>query len=875
MKNLFVLALWAYVLTAPFALHAQDPEYVPGDILIMLEPGFSPNNLEEDLAVFHDQRTTLRVVEEVSAPMRIWLLHYEQPAIPQPVMLREVARHPAVMIAQNNHIVQDRTVPDDTQYGQQWHHQNIASEAAWDLTTGGVTATGDTIVVCIVENSDLPHPDLIGNAWYNFLEIPNNGIDDDANGYVDDFEGWNPGGNNDNVYGGGHGTQVAGMIGAKGNNNLGVAGANWNVKMMVVTRQSLTESNVIASYTYPFVQRRLYNDTQGAKGAFVVATNSSWGINYGQPADAPLWCAFYDSLGSEGVLSCGATANLNIDIDVEGDLPTACPSPYMVSVTATDDADNRTFSAYGLTQVDLGAPGDDVYTTSIGGGYGNTSGTSFASPLTAGVIGLLYSAPCSDLMALVQNDPAAGALYVRDALFAGVDQVGNLSGQSVTGGRVNSFNSLQWILNNCGGCPGATDLAAMNTTLDETMLTWDALTAGPFNLQYRAVGEPAWTSVNGLTDPGYLATGLLACTEYEFQVEVDCDTITSGFSASFLWTSEGCCNAPMGLSATPNSETSADLSWDPVLAADSYTIRYAAAGSGNWNSVAGITGTSYLLDVLSPCASFDVQVQSECDGVPGDWSTTVTLNTPGCGACLDLTYCPSVSEESTGEWIGNVSFNTLDNTTGNDGGYGDYTGLSTDLEIGQTYTLSLTPDYPGFQWDEIFTVWMDLDHNGDFDGPGELMYTSPATTNSVTTTVTIPTSATPGSTRMRVIMMYDETAASGCEDGYDYGETEDYCVNLVDLGTGIAPASANGPFVSMFPDPADRDVFFNISGTTGQGPIQIRILDNAGHEVVRKSTTTGRATLTTAWLANGLYFYRVEQDGRELKSGKLVISHYQ
>ncbi|MBK7087319.1 MAG: S8 family serine peptidase [Flavobacteriales bacterium] len=166
--------------------------------------------------------------------------------------------------------------------------------------------------------------------------------------------------------------------------------------------------------------------------------------------DHPLWCAFYDSLGAVGVLSCGATANNNLDMD-GGRHAYGLQHEFMVSVTATNDVDQRTFSGYGLTVVDLGAPGEDVFTTSIGGGYGSTSGTSFASPLTAGVIGLLYSAPCSSLMSLVQSHPAQGALYVRDALFDGVEQVGNLPGQCVTGGRVNANNSMQpiWATADC------------------------------------------------------------------------------------------------------------------------------------------------------------------------------------------------------------------------------------------------------------------------------------------------------------------------------------------------------------------------------------------------------------------------------------------
>jgi len=100
----------------------------------------------------------------------------------------------------------------------------------------------------------------------------------------------------------------------------------------------------------------------GAEGAFVVAVNSSWGTDFGQPADAPLWCALYDSLGTYGVLSCAATANNNTNVDTMGDLPTACPSDYLISVTNTNSSDVKVNSAgYGVVTIDLGAPGNQIY----------------------------------------------------------------------------------------------------------------------------------------------------------------------------------------------------------------------------------------------------------------------------------------------------------------------------------------------------------------------------------------------------------------------------------------------------------------------------------------------------------------------------------
>ncbi|MCB9193245.1 MAG: fibronectin type III domain-containing protein [Flavobacteriales bacterium] len=837
----------------------------------MLTPGHVASEIVRDLRTVNGRSTGLRIDRELSAPMRAWLLHFDATDIPQPVMLRKVHQHPAVMLAQNDHVIKERTMPNDPQYGSQWQHQNIDSEAAWDITTGGLTATGDTIVVCIVENADLPHPDLVANAWHNWNEIANNGIDDDGNGYVDDFDGWNPQGNNDNAYGGSHGTEVAGMIGAAGDNNLGVAGANWHVKMMPVTYASTQESAVIESYTYPLVMRRRYNASNGTEGAFVVATNASWGIDFGQPADAPLWCAMYDTLGTAGILNCGATANNNVDIDAVGDLPTGCSSDFMISVTATNTSDNRTFSAYGITTIDVGAPGDNIFTTTIGGGYGSTSGTSFASPLTAGVIGLLYSAPCASLMDLVHSDPEAGAQYIRQALFNGVEQVGNLPGTIVTGGRINAYNSLMEIMSNCGSCPGATGLSATNNGLGSTTLSWNSGASGPFNVEYHVVGDPNWTTQSGIVNTSFVATGLMDCTEYEFQVEVDCDTTTSGFGQAFSWISEGCCAPPTGLSATAVGNGSADLSWSTVLAAQGYDVQYAVSGSGNWTPITGLTDANAVIDDLQPCTNYDVQVRTDCNGVPTDWSPVLTLQTTGCGACQDQTYCASVGNDASEEWIAHVTLGTIDHTSSSDDGYADNTGPGTALIIGQSYPITLSPGYAGFNYTEYFAVWIDLDHNGDFSG-SELLFTSTGVNGTANGNITVPPSATPGTTRMRVIMEYDQAATSGCEDNYDYGETEDFCVTLIDPNVGI-PSAGQDLVLNMFPDPADRDVFFDLPGHTG--PVRIEILDAHGKVVAHKSTTHTQVTITTAWLADGLYFYRVSAPDGELGRGKLMVSHYQ
>ena len=166
--------------------------------------------------------------------------------------------------------------------------------------------------------------------------------------------------------------------------------------MQVDMAGGLSESNVIAAYEYPKTLRDQFNATGGTEGAFVVATNASWGIDQANPANYPAWCAYYDELGISGILNCGATANQAWNIDNVGDMPTGCSSDYMVSVTATNDNDVRTFSGYGVESIDLGAPGEQANAQWIDN-YGNTSGTSFASPCVAGAIALVYSVPCPDL----------------------------------------------------------------------------------------------------------------------------------------------------------------------------------------------------------------------------------------------------------------------------------------------------------------------------------------------------------------------------------------------------------------------------------------------------------------------------------------------
>jgi serine protease len=552
---------------------------------------------------------------------------------------------------------------------------------------------------------------------------------------------------------------------------------------------------------------------------------------------------------------------------VVGDLPTACDSEFMVSVTATNDQDNRTFSAFGATTIDVGAPGASVFTTSMGGGYGSTSGTSFASPLTAGVIGLLYSAPCASLMALVNADPAEGARYVRDKLFEGVEQVGNLGGQTVTGGRISAGNSMTLIMNACGACPGAFNLAANSQAIGTSTLSWNAPTSGTFDVRYRPVGSDTWTTVNGLNNPSLEVTGLSACTAYEYQVRPLCDGEESDFGASFLWTSEGCCTAPLTLGTGLVGDQVVNLTWSSVLAAQQYTIRYRIEGTTAWMTLAPTDAAFGTVEGLESCTTYEFQVSSSCNGVEGTWSAIITAATSGCGACVDNLYCAANAEDSSDEWIVNVTIGDLQNTSANNNGYGDFTGTAVQIELGATVPVSLTPGFAFFQYNEAWAVFLDADQDGGFSAAEELFTAGPSNTT-VTGELTIPATALPGVTRLRVMMKYNAAVQDPCESA-DYGETEDYCVELL---TPLAVDALAGPLVVAFPSPADRVLFIDMNNTA-TGDATVQVLDESGRIVLQRRMNAGRVTVPVSDLANGIYIYRLSTGNEELARGRFVVSH--
>jgi serine protease len=860
---LFLRNLSMFVLLLAGFIGRAQSNFVPGELLVQLKPHADLTALTRVIEEQHG--LTVNDTRCISPVMNIYLFRFD-PSTDLDAMERQLRSQEQVSVVQKNHYVFDReTIPSDTLFDNQWHLKNtgqtggindadIDAPEAWDITTGGLTTHGDTIVVCIIESGgfDINHIDLKDNHWKNYGEIENDGIDNDNNGYIDDYNGWNIGTDDDGISNGSHGTRVAGMVGATGNNITGVSGVNWDVKLMVVQGQSASnEATVIEAYTYPLVMRKIYNESNGQEGAFVVTTNSSWGIDGGDPADSPLWCSMYDSLGYYGILNIAATTNNDDNVDVVGDLPTTCASQFLVGVTMSNSQDLRAGSGYGTTHVDLAAPGSAVQTTSPGNFYFNASGTSFATPCVAGCVALAYSAPCHEFINLVKYDPAQAALAMRAYILNSVDVTPVLMTEVASGGRMNVKNAIDSILSACdpSTCYTPYNLVATAITDSVATLTWDGFSTD--YVVYLQEGTLPVVELDATGTNSLLVDSLKPCTYYTTWVVANCGADSSNVSFSITFETDGCCNNP---SVVLDSKTASSLtvSWSPVLYASNYDLRYKPSSDIIWTEQTGVS-SPYLISGLLACTDYDVQIKTTCADSTHGYDNTFTFRTAGCGACTEMTYCDVTGANSNTEWIQSISLNGFLNTTGNNDGWLQSEQIIAALTPGATYSTTLTPGYTGFNFTEGFSIWIDLDHDGTFEA-SEMLLNNQTTSTSLVSSILIPVSATIGVTKMRIGMSAQASGAPvNCPTLSFYGEFEDYCVYI---GPQSGLDEQQDHHLSVYPNPATAEIFLE----SDREIRSVCIVDGSGKIVVSMASYEN-SPIDIRSLERGLYFIHVTMDG--------------
>ena len=325
-------------------------------------------------------------------------------------------------------VVRADAVPNDPSFGLLWGMQNTGqtvnadpgiagadarATGAWDILVGN-----PGFVVAIIDSGTLlSHPDLAANIWTNPGEIAGNGIDDDANGYIDDVSGYDFFSIDNNPSDGGHGTHTAGTVGAVGNNGIGVAGVAWNCKIMPLRFLGPTggfTSDAILAIQYA-VQKQ------------VKVSNNSWG---GSVASQPLYDAIAAARSFDHLFVASAGNNA-ANSDSLPSYPAAYNLDNIISVAATDNNDARAFfSNYGPASVDLGAPGVNVLST-YGTSYAYLNGTSMAAPHVAGVAALVF----------MQN-PTMTYAQVKARILGSVRPIASLTGLCVSGGVLNAAAAL-------------------------------------------------------------------------------------------------------------------------------------------------------------------------------------------------------------------------------------------------------------------------------------------------------------------------------------------------------------------------------------------------------------------------------------------------
>ena len=358
-------------------------------------------------------------------------------------VIEALNERPDVEFAEPNYLWQPAATPNDPDFTSQWSLKNtgqsggtvgedLDAETAWDVTTGSAN-----VVVAILDGGiDINHPDLQQNIWVNPGEIPNNGIDDDQNGFIDDINGWDFYHDDktvfDNETGDDHATHVAGIIGARGNNGAGVAGVNWQVKMMSVKvlgpdPNQNTVEKVINGCNYVRLLKQA--------GVNVRVTNNS----YGGPSFSVAASLAIQSLNGNGILFVAAAGNDGRDTFNYRQFPADYGLSNIISVAATDrQGQLATTSNFGGRTVHLGAPGHEILSTLPGATYGLRSGTSAATPHVAGAAALAIAA-----------NPSISAVRLRNALLYSGESITSLNGKTVTGKRLN----LRRLLDTVTGSP--------------------------------------------------------------------------------------------------------------------------------------------------------------------------------------------------------------------------------------------------------------------------------------------------------------------------------------------------------------------------------------------------------------------------------------
>ncbi len=368
MGALFVCLFSVQAVAAAEKKANQTAPYVPHEVLVRFDPGVD----EAEKAGIRETLGATLIQEIAGIGVEYWRLPSDLNAAEAAAQLNET---PGVTYAEPNYLYAPQMIPDDPQFSSLWYLQNtgqtvngvggtpdadISAPAAWDMDTGS-----QAVVIAVIDSGvAVDHPDLTDNIWTNTAETPDNGADDDGNGYADDVCGWdfvnrdnNPSDYSKDLYGDGYGTHVAGIIAAKGNNGVGTTGVMWRAQVMPLQIFDLFEDSPFNATTVNIVLAVLYAVKNGAN-----IINCS----FGGPSFSRAQYDAFDIADQNGVLVTAAAGNDGHDNDAFSTYPANYDLDNIVSVAATDAFDGlASYSNYGEISVDVAAPGGNDSSSNI------------------------------------------------------------------------------------------------------------------------------------------------------------------------------------------------------------------------------------------------------------------------------------------------------------------------------------------------------------------------------------------------------------------------------------------------------------------------------------------------------------------------------
>ncbi|MEZ4883328.1 MAG: S8 family serine peptidase [Chitinophagales bacterium] len=490
--------------------------------------------------------------------------------------------------------------PNDQYEGQQWYLSKMQVFEAWDITSG----SNDVVVAIVDDAIKVTHEDLKDNIWVNEGEIPDNGIDDDGNGYIDDYKGWDAADNDNNPsppIGSPylrHGTHVTGIAAARTNNNLGVASIGNGIKILPI---KATEDAQATS-------AQITHGWEGISYAIsmgVDVINLSWGSK----ASSETYQNMINEAHNQGIIIVAAAGNNN-------DSKKIYPAAYnhVLAVASTDFADKKlTSSTYG-DWIDVSAPGGTIISTgSISNdAYEINSGTSMSAPMVTGLLGLMKSydktIAADDIVAclLANTDP------ILDSQFA----------TSMGTGRINAYETLNCLLSvNCSVPESpSTDQLSPTTAL----LSWRNEGSSSYKIAYKLETASNWIYTNATASVFYLQN-LQPNKTYVVKVASFCGDNLSDYSPASSFTTKSIqCMPPTGINLKVISSKQVRVGWslEDNKYVESYKLRYKKKASNTWKSLTTVE-IPVFIDNLEEEQSYELQVACNCFGKQSEYSATV------------------------------------------------------------------------------------------------------------------------------------------------------------------------------------------------------------------------------------------------------------